>query len=152
LNPFYNREGTKDEFLPGSRILLCTLVTEDFAAALGVSEAEMRNNNLTDAQLLDLLEPLRKAYGDFDDPTAVYLTPWHVNVDTAYGSYTNWQVGKSVKDYFHFFGALNENLVEACDHNGCDGDDWIVHLSGTTSCFDGTSRLSLLQYPFISVM
>jgi hypothetical protein len=130
------RKQTSTEFLPGSGILFCTLLTE-VVKELG--------GKLTDSLVEgELLEPLRRVYGDLVDAPNLLGYKYHKwNEDqNFYGSYSNWQPGYNLTDYFKFYGGIfdsSEKFIEPCGHNGCNrlsDNKWILHISGTASCIE----------------
>jgi hypothetical protein len=127
------RKHTSTEFLPGSGILFCTLLTE------GLQEL---GGKLTDDMVQGvLLDPLRRVYGDLVDANLLDSKYHKWNEDqNFYGSYSNWEPGSNLVDYFKFYGGKfdsSEKFIAPCGHHGCNSDDkWILHISGTASCIE----------------
>jgi Flavin containing amine oxidoreductase len=122
-----------DFLIPGSRIIRCELMTEAFLDLI-----DEDTKSLSDDTLLSLLEPLRVAYGNesVGTPIAMYYPKINLDPNFGYGAYANWKIGSTLVNFANYFGGV-PNLVNKCDHNGCNADrDWIVHLSGSASCYE----------------
>jgi Flavin containing amine oxidoreductase len=147
------------EFYPGSKILFCTMTSEDMTALLG--EGNVETTSLSDELHLRgvLLDPLRAVYGnDVVDANleAVYDPQLNTNPDTGFGAYSAFigdpgESGDVFTNMYNFFGGYNIPgiAVERCEHNGCaaihgggGGEEeeqqqrWVLHMSGTASCFN----------------
>jgi hypothetical protein len=129
------RKQTSPEFLPGSGILFCTLLTE--------AVKELDGGKLTDILVKgELLDPLRRVYGDQvvnDNLLDSKYHKWNED-ENFYGSYSNWQPGSDLVDYFKFYGGIfysSGKFIDTCGHNGCNSEkEWILHISGTASCIE----------------
>jgi hypothetical protein len=136
------RKQTNTSFLPGSRIIFCTLMTEAFQGLLGKTGL----TKLTEDQLIDLLDPLRQAYGEDVDtyliaegPSKPFHTIWS-SIPHFRGAFNNMKPKKTIKEYFEFYGGIfdgSDKFIGPCEHNGCNGkNEWILHISGTASCLE----------------
>jgi len=130
---------TSPDIVPGSKILFCTLLTEAFEALLD----EAGSDELTEKQLkVELLEPLRRIYGEKVDSTLVDVKYPKLHKDPNFmGSYENWQVGFDLEDYYKYHGGIlpgSNPIIEPCGHNGCmrDNTTWTLHISGSASCLE----------------
>jgi len=98
-----------DNYIPNSRILMCTLTTPEWVALVG--EAQRDTATLSNGQLLDLLEPLRHAYPDtFAEPIHMYYPPINKDRDFGFGAYGDWKVGFTPWDYYRFYGGGSNNV------------------------------------------
>jgi hypothetical protein len=107
-------------------------MTEAFEALIDPVTKE-----LSSATLDALLDPLRIAYGseNVGTPLDIYYPKLNLDADYGYGAYAYWKIGKTFTDFAKFFGGI-EILTPFCDHNGCNqNDDWVLHLSGSATCF-----------------
>ena len=119
--------------ITGSTIIRCELMTEGFNALLDPTTQE-----LSEATLLELLDPLRTVYGNatVGTPIDIYYPKINKDQDFGNGAYGNWKIGKSFTDFAKFFGGVTD-LTNYCDHNGCNSrGEWILQLSGSASCYD----------------
>jgi len=140
-----------ENYIPGSRTLMCTLTTPEFDKLVG-GRANRNTATLSPQQLRDLLEPLRRAYPNFVEPVDSYYPPINTDRDFGYGAYSDWKVGYTPWDYYRFFGGGSDNyylatagplqgdddeVYEGCTHNGCNSKgEWILYLSGAASCLE----------------
>lgn len=137
------------DIAPGSNILFCTLLTEAFQLLLDASTSV--DNELDDDQLDALLDPLRKVFGDPNGSGELELPSYTVHYSDVYkdpfflGSYENWKIGYNLTDYYQYHGGIlpgSDPLIKACKdqdggdppHNGCLDSEWLVHISGSSSC------------------
>lgn len=130
-----------DSILTGSKIIRCEIVKEAFEELM--EKTGPQKGELSDATIMELLDPLRTAYGSANvpDPVAFYYPKQNLDPDFGYGSYANWQIGKTLTEFAKFFGGV-ELLTPYCDHNGCDSDDeWIMHFSGAATCYAESENL-----------
>jgi Flavin containing amine oxidoreductase len=141
------------EFYPNSKILFCTMTSEDMAALLG-GAGNVPTTNLNEEQHLRgvLLDPLRAVYGAQlvdENLEAVYDPQLNTNVDTGYGAYSAFigdkgPSGDVFTNMYNFFGGYDIPgiAVGRCEHNGCasiNGEEeprWVLHMSGAASCFN----------------
>jgi hypothetical protein len=133
------RNGTSSSYLQGSKIWMCTLVTEAFEKLLAEQVANGTGNGtvLTAQQIDNLLNPLRKVFPGRQilQSDYVYFYP-DLNLRDSFGNgaYSNWKVGKSIGSYYKYYGG---GPAKRCMHNGCDQNNvWRLHISGTASCFN----------------
>ena len=120
-------------FYEGSNMIRCEIMSEAFDKLI-----DPRTKELTNTTLLELLEPLRTAYGAdvVGEPLDIYYPKLNLDEDFGFGAYANWKVGKSFTDFAHFFGGV-EDVVTYCQHNGCNMlNEWTMILSGSATCYD----------------
>jgi len=133
-----DREG----MLPGSKILVLTLVEEGFVKEFG---EKYRKEKLPWKKLKKLLEPLKVVFGKkYKKPTEMIYNRFHGDRDFGFGAYSHWDKGYSPYDYFKFWGGYDfGDYIKPCHHNGCNGPpkkkpkpEWILYLSGAASCLE----------------
>lgn len=133
------KNGTSGFYLPGSKIWMCTIVTEAFEELLAEAKADGTGDGstLTAQQIHDLLEPLRRVFptSAMGENDYVYFYPdLNKRASFGYGAYSNWEIGKTTRDYYKYYGG---GPIEHCQHNGCDAAGvWRLHISGAASCFE----------------
>ena len=123
-----------NDSIPSSNKLICYLTTESYEVVM-----DQTTKTLTDDTLLELLEPLRLAYGEdtVGTPIAMGATEHKTDVDFGFGSYSHWQIGFDLQDYAQYYGGVDA-VTGFCEHNGCnEGKEWILHISGACSCYAG---------------
>ena len=133
---FTGQEGTGTSYIPGSNIWECTVTTESFDALLAEGNGEF----LTEPQIDALLTPLRRVFPEAKTTQFVdyvsYYPDLNLRGNFGFGAFSNWEVGKTLRDYYEYYGG--GPLIERCQHNGCDEntDAWRLHISGTGSCYE----------------
>ncbi|CAB9522006.1 Polyamine oxidase [Seminavis robusta] len=120
-------------FYPDSNMIRCEIMTEAFDEL-----KDPITEDLTNATLNMLLDPLRTAYGEANvpEPLQVYYPKLNKDRDFGYGAYANWKTGFTFKQYAHMYGGV-DGVVDYCEHNGCNSmGDWTMILSGSHTCYD----------------
>jgi len=120
-------------FEEGSNIIRCEIMTEAFNALI-----DPVTQDLEEATLLALLEPLRKAYGAeaVGTPIDIHYPKMNKDRDWGYGGYANWKIGSSFTQFAHMYGGV-EDLVPYCEHNGCNANgEWTMMISGSATCYN----------------
>lgn len=125
---------TSGSFLEGSRILFCTLMTEEFERLQSGGSINLMGK---------LLDPLRRAYANFEPPINAFITDFQDNDDLGNGAYSAWaspattRIEFEIEDYYKFYGG--GPFGEFCDFNGCncdiedvgcDNPERILYISG----------------------
>ena len=112
--------------IPGSNIIQCTLTNEGMET--------MVSKQLTTS---DLLEPFRKVYGASvvnSELTETLFPRFDLDPTTGFGAFSYFASGYTLNQYYSFWGGGNgTGFVKGEGYN--DSGEWIVHLSGSASCF-----------------
>lgn len=135
-----------------SNILFCTIITKSY---LDLVEED---GTLSESTLNSFLQPLAQIFGsNFSEPLDMYYFPWNNNENSGHGSYANWPVQpnktwtENVEAYFNFFGGWGSHYHNVPSGwynaiNGYQGDEWVLHLSGSASCFEHWELLEGAYY------
>lgn len=120
-------------FYEGSNIIRCEIMTEAFEELI-----DPVTQDLTDATLLALLDPLRISYGaeNVPQPTNMYYNALNKDRDFGFGAYANWKPGFTFTQFGHMYGGMGD-VVPYCDHNGCNSNgEWTMMISGSATCYN----------------
>jgi Flavin containing amine oxidoreductase len=126
------RGGTDTTYYPGSNVWICLLTTEAFNKILAAGDGK----RLSAAQIDRLVNPLRQIFPErpiLPTDYKSYYPDWNLREHAGFGSYSDFQIGYNLRQYFAFYGG---GPIEPCEHNGCDANrKWRLHFSGAASCF-----------------
>ena len=110
------------------------------------------NGILSDKTLESFLEPLQKAFPDYEEPIDKFYFAWNNNEYSGHGSFSNWQVQPqktwedNVEGFSYFWGGWGSpygseptgwyKSVNGYQVQPDGSEEWVLHLSANGSCFE----------------
>ena len=148
---FFQNIATTGYTTEDSNLLFCTIITESYLNLVD------DDGTLSESTLKSFLYPLALIFANYEEPLDMHYFAWNNNEYSGHGSYASWEVQpvktwtENMESYFYFFGGWGSYYHNVPDGwynatNGYQGDEWVLHLSGSASCFNHWELLEGAYY------
>ena len=148
---FFQNIATTGYTTEDSNLLFCTIITESYLNLVD------DDGTLSESTLKSFLYPLALIFANYEEPLDMHYFAWNNNEYSGHGSYASWEVQpvktwtENMESYFYFFGGWGSYYHNVPDGwykatNGYQGDEWVLHLSGSASCFNHWELLQGAYY------